>query len=196
MLAMAPPLSPKRRVRSESQLEQKRLADRTKHKENRKVNKQALQRVEHEVATIRRELQALSVHIRRMPIPLLPQPPMLLSETSMQHVQQQYPASGRLLDCNCGTQHLDLFGHIDHCGITEMYRGRTVYGHGHDVDALGDMPPTPSLSDMLLQTGHGSNSATFFITGFMKSCPTKSVDQLLALYFIAYRYMRVSQTLV
>ncbi|KAL2214506.1 hypothetical protein CC79DRAFT_1392357 [Sarocladium strictum] len=187
---MAPPASPKRRVRTESQLEQKRLADRTKHKENRKANKQALQRVENEVATIRRELQALSVYIRRMPIPLLPQAPMLLSEASVQHVQQPYPVSGRLLDCNCGTQHLDLFGHIDHCEITAMYRGRTVYGHGHDVDALGDMPRNPSLADMLLQTAYGSNSATFFITGFMKACPTKSVDQLLALYLIAYRYMR------
>lgn len=241
-LNMASPQPPKRRVRNESQLQQKRLADRTKHRENRKANKQSMQRVEHEIATIRRDLQALFSHIRTLqtvPTPLQPAIayPVAIQDASRQlvplghpghriedcqlqygysyaiqsqgfegmpspltdatnpavHISKhdQYGASGQVFDCHCGTRHSDLFGHIDHCVVTKLYKGRTT--SRHDADALGDMPRNPSLSAMLLQSGN-ENTATFFITGFLKACPVKSVEQLLAFYLIAYRYMRVRKT--
>jgi hypothetical protein len=244
-------------VRSESQLKQKRLADRIKHKENRQTSKKAMERIESDIALIKCGLQGLGFQLRALnsipaPLPTLlssgpritldqlhvptwtgypspsQRPPDLLqpqaapvvagapcnaaaslsshgqgligplgdlSQSTQQasHYHRSAPqtpvaVTRHVLDCQCGSRHLDKFDRIDHCAVTELYKGRTA--PDHDADALGDMPRNPSLSAMTLQSTN-DNTATFFITGFLRAYPQRSIEQLLASYFLGYRYMRV-----
>lgn len=198
----------KRRMRSESQLKQKRLADRTKHKENRLASKKAMERIESDIALIKRGLQGLGLQLRALNSIPAPLPTLFSSSPSITLGQLYVPtwtgfpkpsqlppdllqaqaATSHVLDCQCGSRHLDKFDHIDNCGVTELYKGRTALDH--DADALGDMPRNPSLSAMMLQSSN-DNTATFFITGLLRAYPLRSIEQQLASYFLGYRYMRV-----
>ena len=71
----ASPAPPKRRVRSESQLNQKRLADRLGHKERRKEHKQRIGKIEDDIADIKSTLQALTLHLRALPSASTAPPP-------------------------------------------------------------------------------------------------------------------------
>ncbi|KAM5345072.1 hypothetical protein ACJ41O_010934 [Fusarium nematophilum] len=59
--------SSKRRVRTEAQMSQKRLADRVKHKENRQEHKQRMERMEADIAQIRKNLDDVSAQLRTLP---------------------------------------------------------------------------------------------------------------------------------
>ncbi|KAL6851245.1 hypothetical protein ACO1O0_008373 [Amphichorda felina] len=70
------PGPPKKRVRSESQLNQKRLADRLGHKERRKEHKQRIGKIEDDISDIKSTLQALTLHLRALaPAPTASLPP-------------------------------------------------------------------------------------------------------------------------
>lgn len=58
---------PKRRVRNEAQLNQKRLVDRIKHKENRQENKQRLEKIETSIAGIESKLDSLALVLQSLP---------------------------------------------------------------------------------------------------------------------------------
>ncbi|KAF5019402.1 hypothetical protein F66182_8602 [Fusarium sp. NRRL 66182] len=57
----------KRRVRTEAQMSQKRLADRVKHRENRQEHKLRMERMEADIAQIRRNLDTVSAQLRTLP---------------------------------------------------------------------------------------------------------------------------------
>ncbi|KAF5012863.1 hypothetical protein FDECE_1153 [Fusarium decemcellulare] len=57
----------KRRIRTEAQMSQKRLSDRIKHKENRQEHKQRMERMEADIAQIRKNLDDVSAQLRTLP---------------------------------------------------------------------------------------------------------------------------------
>lgn len=61
---MSSPPSKRTRVRTESQLNQKRLADRLKHRENRQENKNRLDKMESDISDIKSALQGLALHLQ------------------------------------------------------------------------------------------------------------------------------------
>ncbi|KAF4948636.1 hypothetical protein FGADI_9540 [Fusarium gaditjirri] len=67
MSASPPSGSSKRRVRTEAQMSQKRLADRVKHRENRQEHKQRMERMEADIAQIRKNLDTVSAQLRTLP---------------------------------------------------------------------------------------------------------------------------------
>ncbi|CEF88006.1 hypothetical protein FGSG_04939 [Fusarium graminearum PH-1] len=67
MSASPPSGSSKRRVRTEAQMSQKRLADRVKHRENRQEHKLRMERMEADIAQIRRNLDTVSAQLRTLP---------------------------------------------------------------------------------------------------------------------------------
>lgn len=64
MSELSPPPAKGKRVRSESQLKQKRLTDRLKHRENRIENKNRLENIESDIADIKATLQSLALHLQ------------------------------------------------------------------------------------------------------------------------------------
>ena len=75
---MSSPPAKRKRVRTESQLNQKRLADRLKHRENRQENKTRLEKIENDIADIKSALQSLTLHLQTpshtLPPPETPHP--------------------------------------------------------------------------------------------------------------------------
>ena len=69
---MSSPPPKRKRVRSESQLNQKRLADRLKHRENRQENKQRLEKIENDISDIKSALQSLAHQFQAQPGALAP----------------------------------------------------------------------------------------------------------------------------
>ncbi|KAF4438664.1 bzip transcription factor [Fusarium austroafricanum] len=67
MSASPPSGSSKRRVRTEAQMSQKRLADRVKHRENRQEHKLRMERMEADIAQIRKNLDTVSAQLRTLP---------------------------------------------------------------------------------------------------------------------------------
>jgi hypothetical protein len=67
MSASPPSGSAKRRVRTEAQMSQKRLADRVKHRENRQEHKLRMERMEADIAQIRKNLDTVSAQLRTLP---------------------------------------------------------------------------------------------------------------------------------
>ena len=67
MSASPPSGSSKRRVRTEAQMSQKRLADRVKHRENRQEHKLRMERMESDIAQIRKNLDTVSAQLRTLP---------------------------------------------------------------------------------------------------------------------------------
>ncbi|RBR21691.1 uncharacterized protein FIESC28_04791 [Fusarium coffeatum] len=67
MSASPPSGSAKRRVRTEAQMSQKRLADRVKHRENRQEHKLRMERMESDIAQIRKNLDTVSAQLRTLP---------------------------------------------------------------------------------------------------------------------------------
>lgn len=233
-LIMAP--DPKQRVRSEAQLDRKRIADRKKHRENRHETKNRLERIEADVAAIKKSLEGLTFQLQApahgLPLAAAPicqdvcdpslvpaleapqttpqlspqwqlgynhpglisgmAPPLsVLSHTTLG--QWRYPpgpTSPRTMDCRCGTQHLDRFDCLDHCTVTVDYQ-RIMTCPQHVGEVASAQPRNPSLAAMILQS-LDENIITFFITGFLRQCKIKSMEQLLGFYFLGYRYMRVS----
>ncbi|XEV05134.1 hypothetical protein FSHL1_010421 [Fusarium sambucinum] len=88
MSASPPSGSSKRRVRTEAQMSQKRLADRVKHRENRQEHKLRMERMEADIAQIRRNLDTVSAQLRT-----LPQigADLMASQQQQQQQQQQRP---------------------------------------------------------------------------------------------------------
>lgn len=70
---MSSPPAKRKRVRTETQMEQKRLADRIKHRENRHENKTRLDNIENDISDIKSALQSLTLHLQA-PTPALPPP--------------------------------------------------------------------------------------------------------------------------
>ncbi|KAM0346660.1 hypothetical protein ACHAPU_005372 [Fusarium lateritium] len=68
MSASPPSGSAKRRVRTEAQMSQKRLADRVKHRENRQEHKIRMERMEADIAQIRKNLDTVSAQLRTLPV--------------------------------------------------------------------------------------------------------------------------------
>ncbi|KAF4989493.1 hypothetical protein FGRMN_9073, partial [Fusarium graminum] len=68
MSASPPSGSAKRRVRTEAQMSQKRLADRVKHRENRQEHKLRMERMEADIAQIRKNLDTVSAQLRTLPV--------------------------------------------------------------------------------------------------------------------------------
>ncbi|KAM0234694.1 hypothetical protein ACHAP5_009964 [Fusarium lateritium] len=68
MSASPPNGSAKRRVRTEAQMSQKRLADRVKHRENRQEHKLRMERMEADIAQIRKNLDTVSAQLRTLPV--------------------------------------------------------------------------------------------------------------------------------
>jgi hypothetical protein len=226
-----PPPAPKRRVRTEAQLNQKRLADRIKHKENRHEGKQRLERMESSISGIQSKLDDLALQLQSLPRALtapVSSPPVLDPGQEALHTayspgdppkfssNASLPWSGlaptpsrptannatkiwgyvpsepgptRLLDCRCGLQHPDHFNCLESCNVTALYRGHV----GDTVGSTSPFPRNPSLPSMMLHQGD-ENMLTFFITGCLQQCRTKSIEQLLGFYLLGYRYMRVSGT--
>ncbi|KAK3897561.1 hypothetical protein C8A05DRAFT_38886 [Staphylotrichum tortipilum] len=161
------PPAKRKRVRTASQLEQKRLADRIKHRENRHENKNRLDKMESDIAEIKFTLQALVTHLQaRVPKP-------------------------KLLNCQCGSQHLDRFDCVDQCNITTFYQHQIATFPTTITRSLtpGILPRNPSLPSMMLHT-MDENIATFLITGFLRQYRNKGIEQLLSFYLLGYRYMR------
>ncbi|KAJ4301984.1 hypothetical protein N0V88_002115 [Collariella sp. IMI 366227] len=74
MSTVSPPPAKQKRVRTTSQLEQKRLTDRVKQRENRNENKNRLDKMERDIADIKSTLQSLAVHLQsRVSIAALPE---------------------------------------------------------------------------------------------------------------------------
>lgn len=227
---MAPPPAPppKRRARTEAQLNQKRLTDRIKHKENRQENKQRLERLEVDIASIKTTLESLALHLQNVPralttptavLPLHNPPPVSInplwthqpySHTALPPTQlwsstnnatriwgyaPSQTGSSRILDCRCGSQHPDQFDCLEQCNVTALYRGHVPsLSPDRPVSAAptSPFPRNPSLPSMMLHQVD-ENILTFFITGFLQQCKTKSIEQLLGFYLLGYRYMRVSE---
>lgn len=106
------------------------------------------------------------------------------------YTPSQHRPSSRILNCRCGLQHPDHFDCLETCNVTTLYRRHLgVAG----TESASPFPRNPSLACMMLHQGDES-ILTFFITGYLQQCRTKSIEQLLAFYFLAYRYMRVSGT--
>ncbi|KAH7153380.1 hypothetical protein EDB81DRAFT_791284 [Dactylonectria macrodidyma] len=61
------PVAPRRRVRTEAQLNQKRKADRVKHKENREEHKLRMERMEADISQIFKNLDDISAQLRALP---------------------------------------------------------------------------------------------------------------------------------
>lgn len=245
MSESSPPQAKRKRVRSESQLEQKRLTDRLKHRENRVGNKNRLEKIESDIADIKATLQGLALRLQSQaphePPPFSSpdfrqlvslDPPVgkpshgtyhdegtfitspFLAATNLwpegETLSPQSPWSSawvwwhsapepwartsaiqpNVIDCRCGTQHLDRFDTIDQCNMTTLYQCQISFpamtGHARIL------PRTPSLPSMMLHT-MDENIATFLITGFLRQYRNKGVEQLLSFYLLGYRHMRVSR---
>ncbi|KAH7112319.1 hypothetical protein B0J13DRAFT_534098 [Dactylonectria estremocensis] len=221
-----PPPSKRNRVRNETQLNQKRLADRVKHRENRHENKQRIERIENDIADIKASLQSLTHLFQATPAspaatttePVLslvpglgelsgsvPSASPLFLHLSPQHHPafsaatlasasatrfwrgMPLPDSTKIINCRCGSQHFDRFDTIDYCTITALYQWQTTFPTGqHVAEAL---PRNPSLPAMMLHSME-ENTATSFITGFLRQYRSKSIEQLMGFYLLGYRYMR------
>lgn len=213
-----PPPATRQRVRTESQLSRKRLADRNKHRENRQEHKNRLASIEGDLAEIKSLLQNLR---------LSPQSDLALGgsattastcaaapgladnwEWNLEASPRRYDASGSqsstlqttklwspqptvqpgLVDCQCGSQHVDRFISIDSCPMTAMYRHQASFASPSNQGA--PIPRNPSLPSMLLHR-MDENLATLLITGCLRQYKLNSMEQLLSFYLLGYRYIRV-----
>ena len=242
MSAVSPPPVKRKRVRTASQLEQKRFTDRIKHRENRHENKNRLDKIEGDIADIKATLHALAVHLQsQVPIPAPPDPsitwpgcqelgllrpregafydssasaaPHLLLGAHLgpedQALEPQAWASwpptspedkglwtpipcieSKLINCQCGLQHLDRFDSLDRCNVTTFYQHQIASLTARRISGI--LPRNPSLPSMMLHT-MDENIATFLITGFLRQYKNKGIEQLLSFYLLGYRYMRVSE---
>ena len=256
-VAMSDPSTPpakRKRVHTASQLEQKRLADRVKHRENRHENKNRLDKMETDIADIKSALQSLVTHFQsRLPSPTLPDPTLSLPCPNHRELELLRPRHGalcdsptstapqcllgghglgpgdqgfepqaltswqqgswstasaghkrlwtptpsiqsKLLNCQCGSQHLDRFDCVDQCNITTFYQQQiaTFPIAVTRSPTPGVLPRNPSLPSMMLHS-MDENIATFLITGFLRQYRNKGIEQLLSFYLLGYRYMRVRQ---
>ncbi|SPO03124.1 uncharacterized protein DNG_05806 [Cephalotrichum gorgonifer] len=245
MSTASPPPAKRKRVRSATQIEQKRLTDRLKHRENRHENKQRLERMESDIADIKDSLQNLALTLQSQfsalgaQAPSIPYPachealalkPTLPSSpggmgyssasTTSYHpevhfgsreeafaLQSSWPQASwppsphhatslwtrisvvesQLIDCPCGSRHLDRFDSVDQCNVTALYQRQI--GFPTTQGTLGILPRNPSVPSMMLH-GMDENIATFLITGFLRQYRHKSIEQLLSFYLLGYRYMR------
>jgi hypothetical protein len=234
----------RKRVRTESQLDQKRLTDRIKHRENRQDSKRRLERMERDIAEIKAAVGALTlrsqpttVHqsVSQVSSTLPPSPPPPLAPTSFMFANgiahgmasasysahsnffsslPQPPQPGasvltspptpitrlwpttvasepgptKLVNCRCGSQHLDRFDSLEQCNVAALYTLQLAMPHMQA--APGPLPRTPSLPSMLLLRTPEENVATLLITGFLQQYKSKSIEQLLGSYLLGYRYMR------
>lgn len=187
------PPSKGQRVRTESQLNKKRLADRNKHRENRQEQKSRLASIESDIADIKSALQKLTV------IPRIEAPTATLADTNGWDISHTTPSSlqatmlcphvpatdSRVVSCQCGFQHLDRFDMLDICSMTILYQRQTTSPWGSIAIARN-----PSLPSAMLHSTD-ENLATFLITSCLRQYKLKSIELLLGLYLIGYRYMRV-----
>ena len=244
MSALSPPPAKRKRVRSASQLEQKRLTDRLKHRENRQENKNRLEKIEGDVADIKATLQGLALHLQSQ---APPQPPSFITSPDLrQLISLETPAKSsngalhdgntsvtppfladthlwpendvltpqppwssgwswghatpelwtrisviepKVINCQCGSQHLDRFDTIDQCTMTTLYQRQIAFSASPNQARI--LPRTPSIPSMMLHT-MDENIATFLITGFLRQYKNKGIEQLLSFYLLGYRHMRVS----
>lgn len=241
MSELSPPPAKRKRVRTASQLEQKRLTDRVKHRENRLENKNRLEKIEGDIADIKATLQGLAVHLQAHASP--PQPSVITSPDLQQLLSLEpsaKPAHGsffdeptsiipyvdthlwpankmltplppssawgcghptpevwtrisaiqpKVVDCQCGSQHLDRFDTLDQCNMTTLYQRQIAFPTTTSHARI--FPRTPSLPSMMLHS-MDENIATFLITGFLRQYRNKGIEQLLSFYLLGYRHMRVS----
>lgn len=240
---MSSPPDKRKRVRSESQLNQKRLTDRVRHRENRQENKLRLDKMENDISDIKAAVQSLTLHLqtpepvlappalagpghRELALELSPRPshgvffdpsasstPPFIPAAHLgsgDHAlfgqQASWPVAPsthttlswrriepKMINCRCGSPHLDQFDCIDQCTITTFYQHQVAFPAAQGP--AGRLPRNPSLPAMMLHN-MGENVATFLITGFLRQYRNKGMEQLLSFYLIGYRYMRVSQGLI
>lgn len=192
------PPAKRQRVRTESQLNKKRLADRNKHRENRQEQKRRLASIENDLAEIKAALQKLTLtpHVET-PIGSLVAANAwgtfnpLHSTLEATKLWPQTPATDvKLVNCQCGLQHLDRFDLVDACSMTTVYQRQTTIPWSSFA-----IPRNPSLPSAMLHSTD-ENLATFLITGCLRQYKLKSMEQLLSLYLLGYRYMRVSPLLL
>ena len=109
---MSSPPAKRKRVRTETQMNQKRLADRIKHRENRQENKNRLDKIENDISDIKCALQSLT-HLLQAPIPAL-EPPGLPHPNRQESALAPSPRSNRgaFLDTSTPTPHLLPVPHI------------------------------------------------------------------------------------
>jgi prolipoprotein diacylglyceryltransferase len=95
-----------------------------------------------------------------------------------------------LINCRCGSQHLDRFDSLDQCNVTTFYQHQIAFPTTQSSPEI--LPRTPSLPSMMLHT-MDENIVTFLITGFLRQYKFKGIEQLLSFYLLGYRCMRVSK---
>ncbi|KAF4980047.1 hypothetical protein FZEAL_3909 [Fusarium zealandicum] len=96
--------SSKRRVRTEAQLSQKRLADRVKHKENRQEHKLRMERMEADIAKIRKNLDNVSTQLRTLPqlgVNLVASQQRSLQRPAVSFLPGGPPAPGEVYNVDC-----------------------------------------------------------------------------------------------
>ncbi|KAL2113929.1 hypothetical protein VUR80DRAFT_1782 [Thermomyces stellatus] len=91
---MSSPPVKRKRVRTESQMNQKRLADRTKQRENRHENKRRLEKIENDISDIKSALQSLTLPLQAPNPGLAPQ--------GLPHSNRQELALGASPRSSCG----------------------------------------------------------------------------------------------
>lgn len=69
---MSSPPAKRKRVRTETQMNQKRLADRIKHRENRQENRTRMDKIENDISDIKSALQGLTLHLQAPTAALAP----------------------------------------------------------------------------------------------------------------------------
>ena len=98
----------------------------------------------------------------------------------------------KLIDCRCGSQHLDRFDCLDQCHVTTFYQHQIAFPTMRSTPGMGILPRNPSLPSMMLHAAD-ENTATFLLTGFLRQYKYKGIEQLLSFYLLGYRHMRVSE---
>lgn len=211
---------PKKRVRTDEQLDRKREKDRAKHKANRAESKTQLSNIEQDVAQVRSHLEHLLFKLESLghvtSTESSPPRGSTLGEIGRERggswtdtqsstagdspakaampaviALPQLPNISTPTQCRCGIKHA-----IADC---PSYSGVAMLLQTHSTMAanpgfMANLPRSPTVTTYMMMDD--SNPMSKLIINNVRQFPTKNVETLWAFIFLCYRLSRVSHAVI